>query len=54
MEERNKYCCNLHIDMAFDDFLVETETFPFMETAIDKNCSYCNNEAIYVLKKTED
>ena len=51
MEEKNKYCCSLHIDMAFDDFLLETETFPFMENAIDKKCSYCTNDANYMLKK---
>lgn len=53
MGEENKYCCNLHIDFAFDDFLLETKIFPFMEVINDKKCSYCNNEAVYVLKKSE-
>jgi CxxH/CxxC protein (TIGR04129 family) len=54
MEEKNKYCCKVHIDMAFDDFLLETETFPFMENTSDKKCSYCNDEANYVLRKPQN
>ena len=54
MEKENKYCCSLHVDFAFDDFLLETETFPFMKVTTDKKCSYCNNQAIYVLRKTEN
>lgn len=53
MGGKDKYCCNLHIDFAFDDFLLETETFPFMEVISDTKCSYCNNEAIYVLKRSK-
>ena len=53
MEEKDKYCCNSHIDFAFDDFLLETETFPFMKISTGKKCTYCDNEAIYVLKKAD-
>lgn len=49
MLEKNKYSCNEHIDIAFDDFLVEHETFPRLEAVTNKNCSYCNKEAVYVL-----
>jgi CxxH/CxxC protein (TIGR04129 family) len=54
MEEKNKYCCTDHLDMAFDDFLLETETFPFMENIINEKCSYCPNQANYVLKKPKN
>jgi len=53
MEGINKYCCNFHLDMAFDDFLLETETFPVLKIASSKKCSYCNNEATYVLIKPQ-
>lgn len=50
MQEKNKYCCEDHVDMAFDDFLVENEIFPNLEPIGNIPCTYCKNEAIYVLK----
>jgi CxxH/CxxC protein (TIGR04129 family) len=35
--------------MAFDDFLVLNETFPYMEECKDENCDYCGGEAKYKL-----
>lgn len=40
--------------MAFDDFLVENETFPHLEKCSDKKCSYCNAEAKYELQLPEN
>lgn len=49
MLEKNKYSCEEHIDVAFDDFLVEYETFPHLEAVTNKVCSYCSKEAVYIL-----
>ena len=54
MDEKDKYCCTDHIDMAFDDFLIETETFPLLETIVHGKCSYCDAAAKYVLKKIQN
>lgn len=51
MREKNKFCCEDHVDMAFDEFLVENETFPYLETIEGVKCSYCNKIAKYILKK---
>lgn len=50
MIKENKYCCQDHVDIAFDDFLVEKETFPYLEKTESNKCSYCNKKAEYVLK----
>jgi len=50
MEEKNKYCCEEHTDLAFDDFLLDNESFPNLETDISNHkCDYCENQAKYVL-----
>lgn len=53
MLRRNKYCCENHVDMAIDDFLLENETFPYLEKTEQCKCAYCDKTAEYVLK-TED
>lgn len=50
MLEKSKCCCEQHIDLAFDDFLVEFETFPNMEDAEELLCDYCEKPAKYILK----
>lgn len=50
MIKESKYCCENHIDMAFDDFLLQNETFPYLEKIENTKCSYCTNDAQYVLK----
>ena len=50
MEQKYIFCCEEHTDMAFDDFLVYNETFPnFVSSSLHK-CSYCENNAKYVLE----
>ncbi|GAA0745374.1 CxxH/CxxC protein [Clostridium oceanicum] len=49
-----KYCCEKHVDIAFDDFINSTETFPCMDKVSIEKCSYCNENAIYILKKNEN
>ncbi|MDD3223193.1 MAG: CxxH/CxxC protein [Clostridium sp.] len=51
MKEKNIiYACERHIDMAFDDYLVDNESFPELEKADSKHkCSYCEKEAEYEL-----
>jgi CxxH/CxxC protein (TIGR04129 family) len=51
MQSETKYCCEKHVDIAFDDFLVENETFPCLEKSENYQCSYCNDPAEYVLTK---
>lgn len=50
---KNKYCCDDHVDMAFDDYLLENETFPYLEKVAQDECnlkcSYCENIAVYIL-----
>lgn len=52
MPEKNKFSCNKHLDIAFDDFLTENETFPCLEKTEEHThtCSYCTEEASYMLK----
>jgi CxxH/CxxC protein (TIGR04129 family) len=50
MLRENKYCCEEHVDIAIDEFLVENETFPNLEKIKDKKCDYCDKKAQYVLK----
>lgn len=52
MENENKFCCMEHMDIAFDDFLVDNETFPNIEEVKDGSCSYCDNKAKYILRKS--
>lgn len=49
MPENIKFCCEQHADLAFDDFIVETETFPVLEPSENQTCSYCNKPAAYKL-----
>ena len=49
MPKEIKYCCEAHVDIAFDDFLLDNETFPNLEKCEDVQCSYCNDNAKYVL-----
>lgn len=54
MKKESKLCCEKHIDMAFDDFLVENETYPILKKCEDGCCSYCSEKASYILIKSED
>lgn len=54
MKEKSKTCCEEHLDLAFDDFLVEFETFPVMKETKEKDCSYCSNPAKYLLELSDD
>ncbi|SHI98708.1 CxxH/CxxC protein, BA_5709 family [Clostridium amylolyticum] len=53
MEKQCICCCEEHLDMAFDDFLVEYEIWPELkkseETCI---CSYCSSKAVYCLENS--
>lgn len=51
-----KYSCESHIDHALDMFVAETEQFPIMEMLsmeekLSTKCSYCDNEAIYIVSR---
>jgi CxxH/CxxC protein (TIGR04129 family) len=45
MLKRDNCCCENHVDMAFDDFLIENETFPYLEKIQKHKCNYCDNDA---------
>ena len=49
-KKQNKFCCEIHMDMCIDDFLVENEVSPCIEKVQDEICSYCPENAIYVIK----
>lgn len=53
MEKQCICCCEEHLDMAFDDFLMEYEIWPELkkseETCI---CSYCSSKAVYCLENS--
>lgn len=49
MLKENKHCCEEHVDIAIDEFLVENETFPNLEETKDSMCDYCDKNAQYVL-----
>lgn len=49
MKHNTIYCCEEHLDDAFDDFLVINETFPVVNAASFKKCSYCDSPASYEL-----
>lgn len=44
------YCCEEHVDMAFDDFLLEREETPdLMKVEEHISCDYCSEKALYCL-----
>lgn len=53
MPRKNKFCCCDHVDIAFDDYLLENETFPYLEKISEDEpeikCCYCESAAIYKL-----
>ena len=51
LQEKNKYSCEEHLDMAFDDFLLENEESPCLLDTDDNKCDYCENKAKYKLTK---
>ena len=54
-QNNNQICaCEEHIDLAFDDFLVNNETFPLLTKIVDEKCNYCEKEAIYALKISDN
>ncbi len=45
------YCCEEHVDMAFDDFLLEIEDMPNLVKAQEATfCDYCSEKASYYLE----
>lgn len=54
MQGKSKNACEEHMDMAFDDFLIENEAFPNLCEAADEKCSYCDKKAKYVLKEASE
>ncbi|MGM9972967.1 MAG: CxxH/CxxC protein [Clostridiaceae bacterium] len=45
------YCCEEHVDMAFDDFLLEIEETPdLIKLEQDVSCDYCSEKALYCLE----
>ena len=55
MELKSIYACSKHLDKAFDHFLDENEIFPYLQKVKEnKNCSYCDCSAEYVLRIKED
>ena len=45
------YCCEEHVDMAFDDFLLEIEAMPNLVKAQEATfCDYCSEKASYYLE----
>lgn len=54
LKEKNKYCCEEHVDLAFDDFLVENEVFPVMLESNEEVCNYCKCKAKYALTASEE
>ena len=45
-----KYACEEHMDEAMDDVINENETFPVINEASGKTCSYCEKESKYEVK----
>jgi CxxH/CxxC protein (TIGR04129 family) len=54
LKVKNKYCCEEHVDLAFDDFLVENEVFPVMIESNEGSCNYCKCKARYALIVSEE
>jgi hypothetical protein len=50
LQEGNKYCCENHVDLAFDDFILENETYPFLQVCNHAKCDYCAESSAYVLE----
>lgn len=46
----NTFACKDHIDMAMDEIINETESFPIIENVKEEKCDYCNNMAEYIVK----
>ena len=54
MSKQCIYCCEDHLDMAFDDFLVDYEASPELKKAQGQEaCTYCSEKAVYSLEKEE-
>ncbi|WP_242948453.1 CxxH/CxxC protein [Clostridium frigidicarnis] len=51
--KENKLCCEDHVDMVIDDFLVEEETFPVMNKIESGTCFYCAKKAKYMISSVE-
>lgn len=49
MKIKSKLSCQNHLDMAFDDFLLEEEIFPTLLKAEEGICDYCKDAAVYIL-----
>lgn len=47
--DKNKLCCEQHVDAAIDDYINEYETFPNMDKAEDGKCDYCEDKAEYII-----
>lgn len=54
LQRKNKFCCEEHLDIGFDDFLTEYEIFPHMEEAHKESCNYCDEKAKYILVLPEN
>ncbi|WMJ77813.1 MULTISPECIES: CxxH/CxxC protein [unclassified Sedimentibacter] len=44
------YACSIHVDMAIDDAVNESEAAPEVLKVQSEKCSYCNEEAEYQIK----
>lgn len=44
------YCCTEDYDMAIDDFILESKTFPVIVEDESGICSYCRNKSMYRLE----
>lgn len=54
--EMEKYSCETHIDHTLDMFVAEEKVFPVLEKLDDEKklstkCSYCDEEAIYIVSR---
>lgn len=54
MRRKSKLSCKDHLDMAFDDFLLEEETYPNLLETKEGTCNYCDSTAVYILLKNEN
>lgn len=53
MDSKKIYACEVHINDAMDDLINYEETFPIIEELKGNKCSYCNEEASYIVKTNE-
>lgn len=51
MDSKSKFCCEKHVDLAFDDFLIENEAFPDFGEDTTSQCSYCTEKSKYILRE---